>query len=336
MRIALLGPVRVLDDDARQVTLGGARSRALVARLALDAGRAVPSDALIDDLWDGTPPADAANALQALVSRLRKALRGVAVVESVPGGYRLAVRAADVDALRFEEPAADGGRELAAWRVEAAARLLGEALDLWSGQALADLHRRTGEMDRAERTLDRLEAFAREMSIPAEAAAGRVAAARLADQLTAGAAGRARDLLPAAVCARIPAALMLAGAWPVTSAPVAWFAAFAHDLTGYAGGIGLAALVGLVAYRIGGDRGPVTLALSALGQRSLTFYLFQSVVWVALFYPFTLDLSDDLSLPATFGVAVAVWGASILLADLMRRAGHRGPAEILLRRLANR
>ncbi len=127
---------------------------------------------------------------------------------------------------------------------------------------------------------------------------------------------------------------MLAGAWPVTSAPVAWLAAFAHDLTGYAGGIGLASPLTLAAYRIGGDHGPVTLALSALGQRSLTFYLFQSVVWVALFYPFTLDLSDDLSLPATFGVAV--WGASVLLADLMRRAGHRGPAEILLRRLTNR
>ncbi|WP_346115442.1 BTAD domain-containing putative transcriptional regulator, partial [Nonomuraea maheshkhaliensis] len=139
MRIALLGPVRVLDDDARRVTLGGARSRALVARLALDAGRAVTSDALIDDLWDGTPPGDAANALQALVSRLRKSLRGVAVVESVPGGDRLAVRAADVDAPRSEERAGVGGRLRAAGRDEAAARLLGEVRDLWSGQALADL-----------------------------------------------------------------------------------------------------------------------------------------------------------------------------------------------------
>ncbi|GAA2379202.1 DUF418 domain-containing protein [Nonomuraea africana] len=142
--------------------------------------------------------------------------------------------------------------------------------------------------------------------------------------------------LGVAVVGRIPAALMLAGVWPVTSTPVTWLAAFAHVLTGYFGGIGLAALVGLIAHRIGRDRGRVTLGLSALGQRSLTFYLFQSVVWVALFYPFALDLGDDMNLPATFGVAAAVWGGSILLADWMRRVGYRGPAEILLRRLTNR
>lgn len=142
--------------------------------------------------------------------------------------------------------------------------------------------------------------------------------------------------LGVALLGRIPAALMLAGAWPVTSTPVTWVAAFAHDLTGYFGGIGLAALVGLVAHRIGHSRGRLTLALSALGQRSLTFYLFQSVVWVALFYPFTLDLAGSVNLPATFAIAVAVWVVSILLADWMRRANYRGPAEILLRRLTNR
>jgi uncharacterized membrane protein YeiB len=55
---------------------------------------------------------------------------------------------------------------------------------------------------------------------------------------------------------------------------VTWLAAFVHHLTGYFGGIGLAALVELIAHRIGIDRGRMTPALSALGQRSLTFYLF--------------------------------------------------------------
>ncbi|GAA3312142.1 DUF418 domain-containing protein [Nonomuraea dietziae] len=98
----------------------------------------------------------------------------------------------------------------------------------------------------------------------------------------------------------------------------------------------MAAAVGLVAARIGRDHGRLTVALAALGQRSMTFYLFQSVVWVALFYPFTLGLRDDMGSAATFAVAVGVWIVSILLAEWMRRAGHRGPAEVLLRRLSYR
>ncbi|WP_246149067.1 DUF418 domain-containing protein [Nonomuraea turkmeniaca] len=136
------------------------------------------------------------------------------------------------------------------------------------------------------------------------------------------------------VLGRLPAALLAAGAWTNTSVGVGWTVAIAHDLTGYAGGIGLAAAVGLVAIRARGGR--VTTALAALGQRSMTFYLFQSVVWVTLFYPFTLGLSDDMSFTATFGLAIGVWLLSILLAEGMRVAGYRGPAEVLLRSLSYR
>ncbi|WP_327588072.1 DUF418 domain-containing protein [Nonomuraea sp. NBC_00507] len=137
-----------------------------------------------------------------------------------------------------------------------------------------------------------------------------------------------------AVIGRLPAALLAAGTWTSTSAAVGWTVAIAHDLTGYAGGIGLAAAIGLVAIRVRGGR--VTTALAALGQRSMTFYLFQSVVWVTLFYPFTLDLSDAMSVTATFALAIGVWLSSILLAEVMRVAGYRGPAEVLLRRLSYR
>ncbi|MER6948384.1 DUF418 domain-containing protein [Nonomuraea sp. NPDC000554] len=138
------------------------------------------------------------------------------------------------------------------------------------------------------------------------------------------------------VIGRLPMALLLTGAWTTSSTPVAWAVAVAHDLTGYLGGVGMAAAVGLVAIRLGRGHGPLTTALTALGQRSLTFYLLQSVVWLALFYPFTLDLRDDMGSAATFGIAVALWAASVLLAEWMRRAGHRGPAEVLLRRLSYR
>jgi uncharacterized membrane protein YeiB len=129
---------------------------------------------------------------------------------------------------------------------------------------------------------------------------------------------------------------LVSGAWTTGSVPVAWTAAVAHTLTGYAGGIGLAAAVGLLAIRIGRDRGRLITALAALGQRSLTFYLFQSAVWLVLFYPFTLDLRDDMGFAAAFGIGIATWILTILLAEWMRRAGHRGPAEIVLRRLSYR
>ncbi|MGW3963458.1 BTAD domain-containing putative transcriptional regulator [Amycolatopsis sp. NPDC005003] len=167
MRVALLGPLRAAEDDGTPIDIGGARLRMLLARLALDAGRAVPADALVDGLWGAEPPADAANALQSLVSRLRKALP--VAVESGPGGYRLAVQAGDVDAERFERLAAEGRRELAAGRAGQAAARLTEALALWQGAALADVldapfaqapARRLTEL-RAEAAEDRFEALIR-------------------------------------------------------------------------------------------------------------------------------------------------------------------------------
>ncbi|MFE3932609.1 ATP-binding protein, partial [Streptomyces goshikiensis] len=117
VRVELLGPVRVYADDGAgagqaPVEVGGPRLRMLLARLALGEGRTVSTDSLVDGLWGQAPPADAANALQALVSRLRRSLRGAATVESAPGGYRLPVRPEDVDVHRFEDLAARGRREL--------------------------------------------------------------------------------------------------------------------------------------------------------------------------------------------------------------------------------
>ncbi|NUR90893.1 MAG: AfsR/SARP family transcriptional regulator, partial [Nonomuraea sp.] len=139
MHIALLGPVEARDDAEGPISMSGARLRMLLARLALEAGRPVSADSLIDGLWGEEPPADALSALQALVSRLRRALRGSGTVEFGAGGYRLPVTKQDVDAHRFEELAAEGRRALAAGRTEEAADLLAGALALWRGAALADI-----------------------------------------------------------------------------------------------------------------------------------------------------------------------------------------------------
>lgn len=139
MRIAVLGPVRAFDGDGTPVGIGGTRLRMLLGRLALAAGDIVPPGALIDGLWGTRPPADALNSLHALVYRLRRALPDGGLLESAGAGYRLAVPKEHVDAARFEELAARGGRELAAGTPEEAASLLGEALALWRGPALADV-----------------------------------------------------------------------------------------------------------------------------------------------------------------------------------------------------
>ncbi|MGW6500544.1 winged helix-turn-helix domain-containing protein [Nonomuraea angiospora] len=69
MRVAILGPLEV-----ESAAVGGARLRRLLVRLALAAGRAVTVEELAADLWPEEPPADPGNALQSLVSRLRRTL----------------------------------------------------------------------------------------------------------------------------------------------------------------------------------------------------------------------------------------------------------------------
>ena len=77
VRIAILGPLEVRDAAGHPAPLAGPRLRALLIRLAVAGGHAVTVDRLASDLWpDERPeerPADPANALQALVSRLRQA-----------------------------------------------------------------------------------------------------------------------------------------------------------------------------------------------------------------------------------------------------------------------
>lgn len=127
VRIGVLGTVEGPSG------LSGVRLRGLVARLALDAGRPVSTAALVEGLWE-VPPENAANALQALVSRLRRVLAGELVVTE-PGGYRLAVDPCSVDAVAFEALVTEAR---AAPQAQAHG-LLGDALALWRGPALSDV-----------------------------------------------------------------------------------------------------------------------------------------------------------------------------------------------------
>ena len=89
MRVNILGPLEV-EAGGVPAEIGGSRLRALLTRLALDPGRTVSTEALAAAVWGDELPAEQANALQSLVSRLRRALPED-VVKSAPGGYRLEV-----------------------------------------------------------------------------------------------------------------------------------------------------------------------------------------------------------------------------------------------------
>src|ERR1700683_3597174 len=109
VRVAILGPLEVHDDDGASVAVAGARLRGLIARLALAGGQPVSAGALAGDVWDCALPAEVANALQTLVSRARRALGGAAAVEQSAAGYRLAGTPDGVDAPRFEGLRRGGG-----------------------------------------------------------------------------------------------------------------------------------------------------------------------------------------------------------------------------------
>jgi predicted ATPase/DNA-binding SARP family transcriptional activator len=138
VQIDILGPLEVRDDTGQVVEVAGARLRTLLTRLALDAGRPVGIAALVDAIWADQPPSEETNALQTLVSRLRRALGDTGAIVQSQSGYRLAVDPTAVDAHRFERLAAEGAQALRRGEHRAAGRRLAEAIALWRGPALAD------------------------------------------------------------------------------------------------------------------------------------------------------------------------------------------------------
>jgi DNA-binding SARP family transcriptional activator/Flp pilus assembly protein TadD len=116
VEVRLLGPLE-LADGGRSIAYGGARQRAVLALLVLHANQVVPSEQVLLELWGEDAPPGAANALQAAVSRLRRALPEGRLVTRPPGYLFRAF--------------ADGA-------AAEAADTLGLALELWRGPALAD------------------------------------------------------------------------------------------------------------------------------------------------------------------------------------------------------
>ena len=136
MEVRLLGPLE-LAESGRPIAHGGARQGAVLTLLVLHANQVVPSERLLLELWGEDAPPSAANALQAAVSRLRRALPQGRLVTRAPG-YLFRAFPDELDLDRFERLLASGRQAIAGGAAAEAARTLRLALSVWRGPALAD------------------------------------------------------------------------------------------------------------------------------------------------------------------------------------------------------
>ncbi|WP_316781787.1 BTAD domain-containing putative transcriptional regulator [Streptomyces sasae] len=143
LRLCLSGPVELLVRET-PVDLGPPQRRAVLAALAVDVGRPVPVEALVDRVWGADPPEGARRALYAHVARIRRVAErlddsgeGRLPVLRRAGGYQLDLEPDSVDLHRFQRLAAAARDDALPDRTRAAR--LREALGLWRGEPFAGL-----------------------------------------------------------------------------------------------------------------------------------------------------------------------------------------------------
>jgi DNA-binding SARP family transcriptional activator len=137
----LFGSVGVV-SAGRLLAIQGGRQRTLLATLLINSGKVVTKEQFFEELWEGRPAAKANNALQALVTRLRRLLRSTFGEEfarerliTLPTGYVLHAETEEIDAKLFEHLVAQALGVFATDPVRTR-DLLTEALDLWDGPVL--------------------------------------------------------------------------------------------------------------------------------------------------------------------------------------------------------
>ncbi|MEU4159499.1 BTAD domain-containing putative transcriptional regulator [Actinoplanes sp. NPDC026670] len=159
----LLGPVQIV-SDGEMVTGIAPRHRAVLAYLLLHAGRVISLERLIDAMWGYDQPETARSQIHAAVTALRRALRTAGadgVLETRPGGYVAVPGSSRLDVREFDDLVSAGRFR--------------EALDLWHGEALADVH--AGYAAGARALLDDRRLTAVERLMESQLEAGRHAAA---------------------------------------------------------------------------------------------------------------------------------------------------------------
>ncbi|MEU6250203.1 BTAD domain-containing putative transcriptional regulator [Glycomyces sp. NPDC047010] len=135
----MLGPLEVRGPEG-PVSIRGRHHPKILALLLDAANQTVPVDKLVEALWEGDPPVTGTRQAQNIAAGLRRQLGPAgARLERVGLGYRLAVRAEELDLLRCKRLEALARDHLAAGRLEPASQALTEALREWRGPSLAGM-----------------------------------------------------------------------------------------------------------------------------------------------------------------------------------------------------
>jgi DNA-binding SARP family transcriptional activator len=141
----LLGPLEVR-RNGQVLDVGHRRQQAVLAVFALNRGRIVERDTLIDALWGHTPPATAVNTIQTYVTRLRKTIepgRGPRAAGEIlvthNSGYFLSAEPQDIDVYLFEKDIAQASIAQENGDMASSVKTLRTALDRWQGSALSGL-----------------------------------------------------------------------------------------------------------------------------------------------------------------------------------------------------
>lgn len=148
----ILGPLEVTAGRDR-VAIGGYRQRTVLAMLLLTPERVVSVDRLVEAVWAGHQPTTSRTQIAICVSNLRKAFKVAGfpgeVIETSPPGYMLLAGEHRIDAVRFSRRVESAQRLAQQGRTAEAAELLGDALGLWRGPALAGISSHTVESEAA-------------------------------------------------------------------------------------------------------------------------------------------------------------------------------------------
>jgi len=149
LMVGLLGPVEIGPAGGVMAPVPQPRLRVLLGLLGVAAGRVVSAQVLVDGVWGEQWSPRREQNLHTLVYQLRRRLaavepgdgpgRGGSRLTRAGGGYRLALGPGELDVAVFTRLAGRGREAARAGDTAAARELLGQALGLWRGAALADV-----------------------------------------------------------------------------------------------------------------------------------------------------------------------------------------------------